>query len=86
MEAKTCRPMLLWLAILGSLLASGYAFMSSVYYAWMSAMGTPVPERATAWAYVALGLSVVFFVLSIYFIVCLHRCYTATRKVAHGGV
>jgi uncharacterized membrane protein len=53
-------------------IASFFAFWSAIFYAWMNANGSWSPERAAAWAYPCLALSLLFFGL---FVWCAWRLY-----------
>lgn len=79
-DAKQTRPTTLWLATVASLLASAYAFMHSVYYAWMSALDTGTPERASLFAYGALAASAIFLFLFLYLAYRLRRRYAARHE------
>lgn len=67
------RKILLWLGLVVSLLATGYAGTSFIFYAWLSAAAPErwPPERAALWAYSALGLAILFFGLFVYCVVSL---------------
>ena len=67
------RKIFIWLALVASLPATGYAGMSFIFYAWLSAAEPErwPPERAALWAYSALALAVVFLGVLIYCVVSL---------------
>ena len=56
-----------------TLAAGGYAAMSFVFYAWLSAAAPDrwPPERAALWAYSSLALAALFLALFVYCIVSL---------------
>ncbi|KPJ88263.1 MAG: hypothetical protein AMJ53_17105 [Gammaproteobacteria bacterium SG8_11] len=62
------RKIFLWLGLVVSLLAGGYAGMNFIFYAWLSAAAPErwPPERAALWAYSALALAILFFVFLVY--------------------
>jgi hypothetical protein len=67
------RKIFLWLGLVVSLLASGYAGMSFIFYAWLNAAAPErwPPERAALWAYSALALAILFFGFLVYCVVSL---------------
>jgi len=67
------RKILLWLGLVVSLLATGYAGTSFIFYAWLSAAAPErwPPERAALWAYSALALAILFFGFLAYCVVSL---------------
>ncbi|MDH5669392.1 MAG: hypothetical protein OEY86_15415 [Nitrospira sp.] len=67
------RKVFLWLALVVSLLATGYAGTSFIFYVWLSVAAPErwPAERAALWAYSALGLAVMFLGVLIYCIVSL---------------
>jgi hypothetical protein len=64
-----------WIALVLSLPAAGYAGMSVIFYAWLTAAQPQSwpPERAAPWVYGALGLTVLFLALFVYCVVSLIR-------------
>jgi hypothetical protein len=69
------RRILLWLGLVLSVPAGGYAGLCVGFYAWLSAAE---PERwpsarAAVWAYSSLGFAVLFLALFIYCLVALIR-------------
>ena len=62
-----------------SILASGYAAMSFIYYSWLNAADPEnwPAERVAVWAYSSLGLSVIFFGVFIY---CVVKLFRASRN------
>ena len=66
---------LLWAGLILSVPAGGYAAVSVVFYAWLSAASPDrwPPDRAGLWVAVALFFAVLFFVLFVYCLVSLIR-------------
>jgi len=64
-----------WIALVLSLPAAGYAGMSVIFYAWLTAARPESwsPERAAPWVYGALALTVLFLALFVYCVVSLIR-------------
>ena len=77
METNTRHVTTLWLAAAANLLAAIGTFMTSVYYAWMQAMGAQKSVRADLTAYGNLAASAGFLGLFLYLLYCLRRCYKA---------
>jgi hypothetical protein len=77
-----------WIGLLLALPAGGYAAMSFIFYAWLSAAAPDrwPPERAALWAYSSLALAVLFFGVFVYFVVSLikdaNRTYQRERNAA----
>ena len=75
-----------WIALVLSLPAGGYAALSFVFYAWLSAAAPErwPPERAAVWAYSSLALAVVLLGLVVYCVVSLikdaNRTYRTERN------
>lgn len=69
------RRVLLWLGLVLSVPAGGYAGVCVVFYAWLSAAEPErwPPGRAAIWAYSSLGFAVFFLALFIYCLVALIR-------------
>ena len=69
------RKIVTWIALILSLPVAGYAGMSVIFYAWLTAAQPErwSPERAAPWAYGALALTVFFLALFIYCVVLLIR-------------
>jgi len=69
------RKLLTWFGLVISLVAAGYAGMSFIFYAWLSAAEPELwsRERAGAWAYSALALTILFFCSFVYCLVSLIR-------------
>ncbi len=67
------RKIFLWLGLVASLSAAGYAGTSFIFYAWLSAAAPErwPPERAALWAYSALALAILFFGFFVYCVVSL---------------
>jgi hypothetical protein len=67
------RKILLWLGLVMSLLVTGYAGASFIFYAWLSAAAPErwPTERAALWAYSALALAILFFGFLVYCVVSL---------------
>jgi hypothetical protein len=65
------RKLLLWCGLVLSGLATFYAAMSFVTYAWFEASGHRPIERAAQWAYSALAMAGGFFALFVYCLVSL---------------
>jgi len=67
------RKILLWLGLVVSLLAAGYAGTSFIFYAWLNAAAPErwPSERAALWAYSALALAFLFFGFFVYCVVSL---------------
>jgi hypothetical protein len=65
----------LWLGLVLSLPASGYAAGSFIFYAWINAAEPErwSPERAEVWAFGALAFAILFFGLFVYCLVTLIR-------------
>ena len=57
-----------------------YAFTSAIFYAWMNANGSWSAEKATPWAYGALAICIIFFILSIYLII---KVIKAINEIQH---
>ena len=82
------RKILLWIGLIASVPAGGYAAMSVIYYAWLSAAAPDrwSPERAGAWVLGALLLMVFLLAVSIYCLVSLikqaNRDYRAEQNAA----
>lgn len=57
---------LYWVGVVVAPIASFYAFGSFIFYTWMNANGSWSAERAAAWAYPSLALSVIFFGLFVW--------------------
>jgi TRAP-type C4-dicarboxylate transport system permease small subunit len=74
------RKIWLWLGLVFSLPAAAYAGISVVFYAWLNAAEPErwPAEKAALWAYSALALAVVFFLLFVYCLVSLIK--KANRK------
>jgi hypothetical protein len=82
------RKISLWVGIVLSLPAAGYAGMGFVFYAWLSAAE---PERwpadkAALWAYSALALSILFFGLFVYCLVSLIKEANREYRVEEGFI
>jgi len=80
------RKIWLWVGLVVSLPAAAYAGISVILYAWLNAAE---PERwpahrASIWAYSALVLAIIFFLLSVYCLISLikeaNRKYAEERK------
>lgn len=71
-----------WIALVLSLPAAGYAGMSVISYAWLTAAQPDrwPPERAAPWAYGALALTVLFLALFAYCVVSLIRDVNKTYQ------
>lgn len=69
------RRILLWLGLVFSVPAGGYAGLCVVFYAWLSSAEPErwPPARAAIWAYSSLGFAVCFLALFIYCLVALTR-------------
>ena len=69
------RKIFTWLGLILSLLAAGYAGVSFIFYAWLSAAEPErwPPERAGLWAGSAALLALVLFSLFVYCLVSLIR-------------
>jgi hypothetical protein len=67
--------MLTWFGLVFSLPAAGYAGVSFIFYAWLSAAEPErwPPERAGVWAIGSLVIGILFFSLFVYCIVSLIR-------------
>jgi hypothetical protein len=65
----------LWLALAGTLAASGYAFLSVYFYAWLQASGSWSQERASAWSFGAFVVAVLLFGAFLLIAVRLRRFY-----------
>ena len=67
--------MFTWLGLVLSLLAGGYAGLSFIFYAWLSAAEPErwPPERAGLWAGSAAILALLFFALFVYCLASLIR-------------
>ena len=67
------KKILLWLGLVLSFPATGYAAMSVVFYSWLNASQPEnwPAEKAAIWAYSALALTVVFFVIFVYCLITL---------------
>jgi hypothetical protein len=67
------RKIILWIGLILSIPATGYGGMSVVFYFWLNASQPErwSEERASIWAYSALALTVIFFIIFIYCIVSL---------------
>ena len=65
----------LWLGVMLSVPAGGYAGLCVVFYAWLSAAEPErwPPARAAIWVYSALGLAIFSLALFIYCVVALIR-------------
>ena len=71
------KKLILWLSTIITLVISGYAALSFVFYAWLSA-SDPVnwPQESTElWAYSSLTISIVFLGLFIYSIYKIVKTY-----------
>ena len=71
-----------WIGLVLSLPAGGYAAMSFVFYAWLSAAtpGRWPPERAALWAYSSLALAVVLLGVFVYCVVSLIKDANKTYR------
>jgi hypothetical protein len=70
----------MWLGLVLSLPASGYAGVNFIFYSWLNAAEPErwPSERAGVWAFSALALAILFFSLFVYCLVSLIR--DANRK------
>lgn len=70
-----CRKLLMWLGLVLSLPASGYASVSFIFYSWLNAAEPErwPSERAGEWAFSALALAILFFSLFVYCLMSLIR-------------
>lgn len=74
------RKILLWLGLVVSLPAAGYAGISVIFYSWLNAAEPErwPAEKAAVWAYSALALTVIFIAVFIYCLVSIIK--EANRK------
>ena len=80
------KKMMLWLGLVFSLPAAGYAAISVVYYAWLNAADPDrwPNEKAAIWVIGALVLTIAFSILFIYCLIALikeaNRSYREEQK------
>jgi hypothetical protein len=81
------RKLFLWVALVLSVPAGGYAFLSFIFYSWLSAAEPErwPPERAGLWAGGAAIFALLFFILFVYCLVSLikaaNRAYREEQHV-----
>ena len=69
-ESEMKNQLLIWLGAVLCLVASGYAFMSFIFYSWLNAANPEQwpAKRAALWAYPALAISVALFAGFVYMV------------------
>ncbi len=69
MNKNTKKKIFYYIGIIVSAIACWEAFWAAIFYAWMNANGSWSAEKAAPWAYGALALSGLFFILFVFFII-----------------
>jgi len=82
------RKIITWITLVLSLPAGGYAGLSFVFYAWLSAASPDrwPPERAALWAYSSLALAVLFVGLFSYCVVSLIKDANKTYRSERSAI